>query len=702
MVAARALLVAFALFVSRASCAESQISSSMMVEMREITSVSLAPDGARIVVGVCHPNPRTNKMELSWVIIPLRGAGKPITLPAGEDISDPVGPGALLNQQAQWSRDGNWFFYIRRDGAEVQLWETSSNGETTRQVTHSKSDLIGLAASADPDELIVTLAPDRDRLNKAEEEEDRNGILYDDRIVAGMSLSENLPVIDRWRNVRITDTAISGGWAPPGWNATTAAVFDIKRHKLVTRPGSAANASKSSALENANYRVTAVPTGQAAVVDPMYYPGQYTLQLESKAKTAPTVKCILVECVAHRITILGWSPNASEIYYVADFHGGGIGDRLPGQAAIYAWNPEGNSVRLIHDAGGRLYNLIGTFGKTVVPASIIDQEIVVASSGVDQPPLVETISLVDGAAHVIFDPNAELRALTKGRAAWRTWPTASAYPGRGVFVLPDDYQPGRRYPAVITSYSCGNGFLRGGGGDNAPEFVAAHLGFVAICVHMPVREIIADGSDMNRIYSTMCDIVSALIADQTKAGLLDSQRIGLSGQSLGANFGTYCIARSSQFAAAAFRHGSAFERIRWDLFDTQASRRDPVNSIYAKFGMPNPRNDPTGKWDAISVVRRARDINTPTLFEANDTEYLTTLPLWSAMHEESKAVEMRVFPKETHQLRQPVHQLMNFEQQLDWFRFWLKHEEDPDPSKRDQYIRWNKLRELSESPSPPR
>jgi hypothetical protein len=45
---------------------------------------------------------------------------------------------------------------------------------------------------------------------------------------------------------------------------------------------------------------------------------------------------------------------------------------------------------------------------------------------------------------------------------------------------------------------------------------------------------------------------------------------------------------------------------------------------------------------------------------------------------------------------------MKFEPQLDWFRFWLKHEEDPDPSKRDQYIRWNKLRELSQSSSPTR
>jgi hypothetical protein len=36
---------------------------------------------------------------------------------------------------------------------------------------------------------------------------------------------------------------------------------------------------------------------------------------------------------------------------------------------------------------------------------------------------------------------------------------------------------------------------------------------------------------------------------------------------------------------------------------------------------------------------------------------------------------------------------------VDWFRFWLKGEEDPDPSKTDQYARWHELRKLQEQES---
>jgi hypothetical protein len=67
------------------------------------------------------------------------------------------------------------------------------------------------------------------------------------------------------------------------------------------------------------------------------------------------------------------------------------------------------------------------------------------------------------------------------------------------------------------------------------------------------------------------------------------------------------------------------------------------------------------------------------------------------MRREGKAIEMHIFPEDTHALIQPIHMLVNFERQLDWFRFWLKHEEDVAPSKRDQYTRWHRLRELTTS-----
>jgi len=697
------LVAALTLFTGRPALAS--ISSTMIVEMREITSVSVSPSGRLAVVGICHPNPLSNKRETSWVIVALRDGGTLKTVPAGEEIYDPMGSGTLLLQQALWSRDGQWFFYLRRDGEEVQLWETRADGTMTRQVTHSASDLIELKRSSDPDKFIVQLAPDRDAMRRAEEGEYRNGILYDDHIIGGMPLTKTMPIIDRlrsvrWRSVKGSDT---GEFAPLGWSESTSAVFDVPLRKLRTAPGTLPAIYAAAAAESSSNRVTVVAVSPMPK-EPRFYEGQYTLQLESKTEGGGIQKCEIAGCIANRIAVIGWSPDDAEIYYLADSLGGPLGSGYPGGAAIYAWNPRGNVVRRIHDFGaeglwGRLYNLSRTAGSMSFESSpMAGREIVAAFAAADQPPRLEAISLDTGVARILFDPNSELRSLTQGRAVWRTWETSTGYSGRGIMVLPDDYRPGEKYPAVITTYRCGTGFLRGGGGDNPPEFVLAHQGFIAICADIGVGDIVAS-DDWSRLHPAFCAIVLGLVADLTRDGKLDPTRVGLSGQSLGANAGAYCISHSNAFAAAALRHGSSPERASWSLFSNAAWQRGP-NSFFGRMHLPDPRNDPTGRWDEISVSPRAREINAPTLIQVDDQEYLSALPLWSAMHEEGKAIEMHVFPGDTHMFMQPAHMLVNFERQLDWFRFWLKHEEDTAPFKRGQYDRWNRLRELTRN-SPP-
>jgi hypothetical protein len=313
MVAIRAisLLALLALFTYRSATAS--ISSTMIVEMREITSVSTSPNGNLAVVGICHSNPRSNKRELSWVIVPLREGDMPITISAGEEIYDPGAPGSLLNRQALWSRDGKWFFYLRRDGEQVQLWQTRADGTMTRQLTHSESDLIDLKRSSDPDKFIIQLAPARTVLRKAEEDEYRNGILYDDHIIGGFPLTRTLPVIDRWRSVRRAD---NGEYVPPGWSGRTTGAFDVRLGKVITAAADVPGAYEPSSASDSS-RVTVVPL--SPIPKTAYeYAGQYTLQLEPRTGAGSILRCEISECIANRISIIGWSATGLEIYYLAD------------------------------------------------------------------------------------------------------------------------------------------------------------------------------------------------------------------------------------------------------------------------------------------------------------------------------------------------------------------------------------------------
>jgi hypothetical protein len=51
----------------------------------------------------------------------------------------------------------------------------------------------------------------------------------------------------------------------------------------------------------------------------------------------------------------------------------------------------------------------------------------------------------------------------------------------------------------------------------------------------------------------------------------------------------------------------------------------------------------------------------------------------------------------THVMTNPTQRLTSETINVDWFRFWLKGEEDSDPAKAEQYARWRELRKLQEA-----
>ena len=61
-----------------------------------------------------------------------------------------------------------------------------------------------------------------------------------------------------------------------------------------------------------------------------------------------------------------------------------------------------------------------------------------------------------------------------------------------------------------------------------------------------------------------------------------------------------------------------------------------------------------------------------------------------------KPVEMIYIPDGTHILEKPWERMTSQQGNVDWYCFWLKGEEDPDPAKADQYARWRELRKLQE------
>ncbi len=59
-----------------------------------------------------------------------------------------------------------------------------------------------------------------------------------------------------------------------------------------------------------------------------------------------------------------------------------------------------------------------------------------------------------------------------------------------------------------------------------------------------------------------------------------------------------------------------------------------------------------------------------------------------------KPVDLMMLLTDEHVLTNPAVRLASQGTTVDWFRFWLKDEEDPAPSKAQQYARWRELRKV--------
>jgi dipeptidyl aminopeptidase/acylaminoacyl peptidase len=107
-----------------------------------------------------------------------------------------------------------------------------------------------------------------------------------------------------------------------------------------------------------------------------------------------------------------------------------------------------------------------------------------------------------------------------------------------------------------------------------------------------------------------------------------------------------------------------------------------------------PEGAASANWHRISPSLNADHIQAPLLVNAADTEYVAGLDLIVSLEQLHKPVEMFIYPNELHVKNQPKHRYEIYERNLDWFKFWLKGEENSNPSRAEQDARWRELRRV--------
>jgi hypothetical protein len=90
-------------------------------------------------------------------------------------------------------------------------------------------------------------------------------------------------------------------------------------------------------------------------------------------------------------------------------------------------------------------------------------------------------------------------------------------------------------------------------------------------------------------------------------------------------------------------------------------------------------------------------VTAPLLVVASRKQILYNWEPYATLRYLNKPVDLLVLNSTEHVLTNPRVREASQGTNIDWFRFWLQEYEDPDPSKADQYRRWERLKQLQEA-----
>lgn len=323
------------------------------------------------------------------------------------------------------------------------------------------------------------------------------------------------------------------------------------------------------------------------------------------------------------------------------------------------------------------------------PVSPVTLDIV---EGLNRPPTLWVEDVLTKRRRVLLDPNPQLADVELGEARLFRWRDAFGRELEGGLMLPRGYDPNVRYPLVIQTHGFNpHEFLRTGGLESG--FAARALagrGVMVLQAEEPrspangtVREAIDDGM---MVYLAAIDQLS-------KDGLVDDTRVGLVGTS---RTGMYVMAALTnspgRFAAAAFAEGdpgtlgaylATLDYLTPGMIDRQAN-------FYAG---TKPYGHGLEQWIRHAPGFNTEKITAPLLISTSDPQSLILQwDLYAMLRDQGKGVELLHIRTGRHNLMKPMHRFISQEMHTDWFDFWLRDAEDPDPSKFEQYQRWRALR----------
>jgi hypothetical protein len=307
------------------------------------------------------------------------------------------------------------------------------------------------------------------------------------------------------------------------------------------------------------------------------------------------------------------------------------------------------------------------------------------------PPRIVAFDPTEGRQSLLLDLNPAFKNRALGRVELVEWIDTAGNKVSGGLYWPPDFVAGRKYPLVIQTHGFNpNRFSIDGpwGTAFAAQPLASEGAFV-----LQVNDISGRWSQTPDEAPHAMAIYEGAINYLDKRNLIDRNKVGLMGFSRTCLYVTYTLTHSRDaFAAAIIADGPDAGYFQYMAF-SNANRSLAIDAEALNGGAPF--GETLSLWLDRSPPFLMDKVRTPLQIQALGPASLLLQWAWfSGLSRLQKPVDMLYIPHGTHTLEKPWERMVSQQGAVDWFLFWLKGEEDPDPAKTRQYMRWRELRSL--------
>lgn len=294
-----------------------------------------------------------------------------------------------------------------------------------------------------------------------------------------------------------------------------------------------------------------------------------------------------------------------------------------------------------------------------------------------------------GAARIVWDPNPWLKDIDLGEVSVYHWLDHEGHQWMGGLYKPVEYRRGQRYPLVIQTHGFDKKQFNPSGWFTTANAAQTLAGSGIMVLQVPDQAL----CHLKEAEELKCAAggYDAAVQKLGQEGDVDPDRVGLEGFSWTCLYVTEALA----FGQTKYRAASLVDGVMQSYMTyltVMDNDGDWPSWADRMFGQPFGSNLESWVRNS-SVFALSQSSAAVQVIGLNRASLLYMWEPYAILHYLHKPVDALLLNTNEHVLTNPAMRLASQGGEADWFRFWLKGEEDQASEKREQYLRWHALRD---------